>query len=800
MMRSVAVILTLALSAIVTNAQQSVTGQGTGSTAQEARQKAISDLEQKLQNAIRKELGNNVLDQYSAELRNAVQHQSTLTWLDVDIGSPRESGGSGTINPVQVVGGFLGGKAGKVTREVGGAIGNAPKRYTVTATAKLRLGALKAEIERIATQNLPTGGNTPTLAGQPQAKGTPTAPPPTGTETGQRKPSLNSVYQQAILTSAAHSQECVDALLKNPEDANLYYFNTTYYIDSRPYVGWDMYIDNNNVAYFRGNKENNVRSVTAVKSGDDYVLFFLKCNNELWAMGNNQDGCVGDDTGIDRTSPVLIMNDVANVFSRSYSRWGGDDSTIYAQKTDKSVWIWGKRGGGERNIYVPTNIKDLDINHDDFEPHVINQRLFSKHVLRGSYNHLNHTMVELPDEITKLLGGKENVLASVSAGNSVWTGVGWEDVKEARFYALTKDNVVWGWGRNDGKLGDGTRAHRNNPVKIAENVKRICPGGFTSNENDWYSYSNSESYTPQLLFVDCLYSYSWGKWFTPDGKLLELASQQLDAQPRKAKLYYVKQGLNTTITGKLPDNSPKEKILVLIDDIKLPSIVKAEEIVMPEVQAQTTQVTQPVQQPQPQPMQQPIVQPVQQPVAPPVPTTGITASQANFINAVLARQNIENLQEQTKQKTLTQFQQELLRNNIRDATAKWEEGIKNVISSGNVKDWVGEIAEIGKDFIIIKIHDQLLLQTGYGNNSYDRRKSNPVNPTVPFYNLLPLLNKQDKVVFSGRFLFLEPITRGLPKLTSVPTSTLAYNRSFNRPEEKITTFSFSFEFTAMQKQ
>ena len=35
--------------------------------------------------------------------------------------------------------------------------------------------------------------------------------------------------------------------------------------------------------------------------------------------------------------------------------------------------------------------------------------------------------------------------------------------------ALTKDNIVWGWGQNDyGQLGDGTTDDQSKPMQVAE--------------------------------------------------------------------------------------------------------------------------------------------------------------------------------------------------------------------------------------------------------------------------------------------------------------------------------------------
>jgi len=354
----------------------------------------------------------------------------------------------------------------------------------------------------------------------------------------------------------------------SPRDDSVYYFNTTFAVPTA--AAWSLqrriYIDNNNVAYLTdmtqqpsGNTQkimDNVRSVYQINYGGGYrgnftrfqndTYYFISTNNELWAVGNNRVGQIGDDTGLDRSEPVLVMKDVANLYFSSHDIGGGAVLTVYALKTDNSRWAWGSEVKNGQTAFAPVKIDDY-FNH--------NQQLLVDHISMRHGNPEIHRMDLLPDwavgfrvvfpeqypeEIIKLLGGEDNIDSLMVEG----------DISNpfSRSYALTKNGDLWGWGYNNGRLGDGTRASRDTPVKIAENVKRILPMFFVTKSNDWFYYSDihHDSLKPGIAFRNPLYVVSNQTWFTPDSKFVT-ASRGRDGY----------------------------RVNVIIDDIKLPSIVRA---------------------------------------------------------------------------------------------------------------------------------------------------------------------------------------------------------------------------------
>lgn len=297
----------------------------------------------------------------------------------------------------------------------------------------------------------------------------------------------------------------------------IYLFNTTF--DSRrgsAATGYDIFITREGVAYLRhgGNGGltrmlGDARSVHAAGFGgfspERTTYFILTTSNDLYAWGQNDRGLVGDDTGLRRSEPVHILHDVANIY---FTNIASEGPTVYALRMDGSRWTW---GGG---IFAPVQI-------DTF--YNANQILHENHITMQLGNQEVHPLLDdLSQEVLQALGGTNNIVSSLTQiERDIWgTRTG------QRWYALTQDGALWGWGDNNGRLGDGTRATRSMPVQIAENVRRITENYFITYDNNWYSYSGG-GYIPVRWFQNVSYMMSisnittnMGTWYSPDGQLL----------------------------------------------------------------------------------------------------------------------------------------------------------------------------------------------------------------------------------------------------------------------------------------
>jgi alpha-tubulin suppressor-like RCC1 family protein len=138
----------------------------------------------------------------------------------------------------------------------------------------------------------------------------------------------------------------------------------------------------------------------------------LKQDGSAWSWGlNGTDGRIGDNTTIDRSSPVSVAGNHQFVMVAN----GG---TGIGLKVDGTAWTWGGNNFGGCGIGV------------------IGDRSSPVSVID------NHSFVE------------------------VYGGDGW-------CLALKEDGTLWSWGNNqDGRLGDGTALNANNkssPVSVIGN-------------------------------------------------------------------------------------------------------------------------------------------------------------------------------------------------------------------------------------------------------------------------------------------------------------------------------------------
>ncbi|WP_256760784.1 cadherin-like beta sandwich domain-containing protein [Cohnella sp. WQ 127256] len=145
--------------------------------------------------------------------------------------------------------------------------------------------------------------------------------------------------------------------------------------------------------------------VTKIAAGNTHSLA-LKSDGTVWAWGNNNYGQLGDDTGINRSTPVQVtglsgVTAIAAGFSHSM-----------ALKSDGTVWAWGSNEVGQLG--------------DDTE------------IDRST-----------PVQVIGLNG-----VQAIEGGRS-------------QSMALKSDGTVWAWGYNEyGQLGDGTEINRRTPVQV----------------------------------------------------------------------------------------------------------------------------------------------------------------------------------------------------------------------------------------------------------------------------------------------------------------------------------------------
>jgi len=139
----------------------------------------------------------------------------------------------------------------------------------------------------------------------------------------------------------------------------------------------------------------------------------IKTDGTLWLWGHNEYGEIGDETTVDKSSPVQTI--AGGTDWKQVASGGGHTAAI---KNDGTLWMWGYNGGEE----------------------------FDKYGQLG-----DNTIIDKSSPIQTVCGGTD--WKSVSCG--------------ARFTASIKNNgTLWTWGENaNGQLGDETTSNKSSPVQ-----------------------------------------------------------------------------------------------------------------------------------------------------------------------------------------------------------------------------------------------------------------------------------------------------------------------------------------------
>jgi alpha-tubulin suppressor-like RCC1 family protein len=205
----------------------------------------------------------------------------------------------------------------------------------------------------------------------------------------------------------------------------------------------------------------------------------IKTDGTLWLWGDNLYGQLGDNTRVDKSSPVQTVSAGTNWKSVS-----GAEYHTAAIKTDGTLWLWGRNAYGE-----------LGINNNGFTNH----KSSPVQTISGGTNWKNcfgggqytaaiktdGTLWMWGDNASGQLGDntialKNSPVQTISGGNN-WRLVGAGSYNMA---AIKTDGTLWTWGQNSyGALGDNTIASKSSPIQTVA-------GG-----NNWKSVSCSQSHT-----------------------------------------------------------------------------------------------------------------------------------------------------------------------------------------------------------------------------------------------------------------------------------------------------------------
>ena len=199
----------------------------------------------------------------------------------------------------------------------------------------------------------------------------------------------------------------------------------------------------------------------------------IKTDGTLWTWGNNGSGQLGDNTSVNRSTPVTTFAGGTN-----WKQVAGGYRHTTAIKTDGTLWIWGQNNFGQLgdnttiNILTPvttfaggTNWKQVSCG-GYFTAAIKTDGTLWTWGNNGSGQLGDNTSVNRSTPVTTFAGGTN-----------------WKQVAGGQNYtaAIKTDGTLWTWGNNGSvQLGDNTSVNRSTPVTTfagGTNWKQVAGGG-----------------------------------------------------------------------------------------------------------------------------------------------------------------------------------------------------------------------------------------------------------------------------------------------------------------------------------
>jgi alpha-tubulin suppressor-like RCC1 family protein len=215
-----------------------------------------------------------------------------------------------------------------------------------------------------------------------------------------------------------------------------------------------------------------LQNIIAISAGD-YHSMALDSDGNVWAWGYNSNGQLGDNTTDDTNTPVQVQGEEGGVLS-NITAISAKGYHSLALDSDGNVWAWGDNSygqlGDETKIerHTPIKVKGFD-GIDDLENIIA--------IAAGGYHSIaldsNGKVWAWGYNCNGQLGngetGEEVTPIKVKGldGEGLLEGIVAIAGGEYHSLALDSDGYVWAWGYNeDGQLGDGTTDDKDTPIKV----------------------------------------------------------------------------------------------------------------------------------------------------------------------------------------------------------------------------------------------------------------------------------------------------------------------------------------------
>ena len=214
-------------------------------------------------------------------------------------------------------------------------------------------------------------------------------------------------------------------------------------------------------------------------SAGSYSTAAIRSNGTLWAWGRNTVGRLGDNTTINKSSPVSVIG--------GFTDWCQVSAGVChsaAVRTNGTVWTWGANGVGQ--------LGDSTLVAKSSPVSVVGGFTDWCQVSSGTAQtfgiRTNGTIWSWGFNSSGRLG--DGTVTDKSSPVSVVGGfTDWCNVAAGQFHAfgIRTNGTIWGWGSGgNGRLGDNTTTNKSSPVSVA--------GGFT----DWCQVSGGNVHSAAI--------------------------------------------------------------------------------------------------------------------------------------------------------------------------------------------------------------------------------------------------------------------------------------------------------------
>jgi len=207
-----------------------------------------------------------------------------------------------------------------------------------------------------------------------------------------------------------------------------------------------------------------------------YNTAAIKTDGTLWVWGNNYRGAVGDNTVIQRNSPVQTVSGGSN-----WAQVSCGNNYTAAIKSDGTLWTWGSNLNGElgNNTSGSSTYKSSPVQTITGGS---NWRQLSAQYTHMAAIKTDGTLWAWGDNYYGQMGNnvmlnKYSSPVQTIAGGSNWRQV---SVSSSTTGAVKTDNTLWTWGYGDaGQMGNGSTSSVSSPVQTVAagtNWSNVCVG------------------------------------------------------------------------------------------------------------------------------------------------------------------------------------------------------------------------------------------------------------------------------------------------------------------------------------